>query len=115
MKKRKFIFEISTVTAAYDKESCKAAYGGGYNPDIPREAFSRDDIGGFLNDGVCHCLLAECKHLAKCKCEPDKMTPDQKRMHNHLKRKTRIAKEIQESYRFARESDPDDNNKQADV
>jgi hypothetical protein len=102
MKTEKFVFEISIDAVPHTEATCNVVFGGGYNSDFPVETHAMDLIYTALKDSYCGCLMAEMKHMGKCKCEIEDMTPADKSYHKYLQKNTYHAKRIMESVKFVR-------------
>ena len=102
----RFTFEVSVIAAPHTEATRKIVFGGGYNSDYPIETHAVELIGTVLQDARTNCLVAEMKHLAKCNCEIERMTPEQRSYHEYLQNKTNIAEFVQNSLKFVRVEPP---------
>jgi hypothetical protein len=99
----KFVYEIAVKAVPHTKESSGIIYGdGAYNPDFPVDTHASDIIGTVLQDSVTSCFSAISKHFARCKCDFEDMSAEQKLHHMYLKKKLAIAEYVQSTLKLIR-------------
>lgn len=103
MRNKRFIFEISVKAVPHTKETAEEIYGkGAWDDKFPIHSHATDLVFAVFQGAYTGCLMAEMRHLGECVCEYKDMTPQQRRYHQYLMKKTRIAKQVMESMKFSK-------------